>query len=248
MVRNVPQPLRGLLVECIWKNRFNIKEVEFKDIVNRLSDALRNRSFIDKRNAIFSLIQIIWEYRYLTKQQYDRLTDATDVAYPLSSFRKKKKGQCPHVLASPVFVKAFIRLKGHGERLAEFLGLIKRIHSLSSRFIKVQLHSKLFFFLEKVTGISISNLEFIKMEDIYCRITFPFYWDTYRYFKRNNFSNAEVLGGLIEGLKNAERIEVAICFHQQIFSILKSAKLPKEYKKVVLTAEKDVINYYGLNK
>ena len=70
----------------------------------------------------------------------------------------------------------------------------------------------------------------------------------YRYFKSNNFSNAEVLGALIESFKNTKKIEVAICLHQQIFSILKGAKLPKEYKKVILTAEENLIDYYGLNK
>jgi len=242
----MPNPLRSLLIKFLWNKRLEMDLSHFKEFISSLLYAIRGRSWVEKRNGILSLIRIIYEYGDLSNEQYNELIDAVNEAYPISSFTKRKKGQCPYPFTSSITGHVFKKIKMLGRCLIEFLDLIKKIHSAKTPEAKALWHNILFAFLEKTAKINVWKYPSIKLEDIHFKVMIGFYWTAYRYLTDRFPGQTRTLGWTIERLEESKTVDDAICYHRTILDLLKASKLPKKHQDTVKNAEKVVANYYGL--
>jgi hypothetical protein len=247
IIRRMPNPLRRLLIKYVWKNRHNIKPEHQREFALAVGKIPTLRRLVDKQRQIIYIIRILWDDNYLTKEQYDELIDAADKAYPLSSFSTNKKGQCPFAFASPIFKAALKQLKGNGKLMSDFITLIERVQGAICIQAKILLHGPLFTFLSEKLNLDPWNCSFIKLEDIFCKHLIGFYWDFYKICASLGLPETEDLGKAIEFLKEAKRVNDAVCYHREIFRILNGAKLPARCKKALKGAKEYARHYYGLN-
>ena len=248
ITRNLPNPFRALLIEFIWDNRDNLSQGVFLNLLDWLRNAIRGRTWVDKRNGLLEFIRFAYEVDALTKRQFNKLVDALDKSYPLSSFSTPKKGQCPFALASPIFNKTVKQLKARRRHLTTLFTLTGNINRAVTITAKILAHNPLFVFLEKQVKIDIRNCNFLN----YCPAVIKKILALYDACEKELQSKLPtniiiILEDSITGLKEAKLVNDKIFYHRNILDILKKSNLPKKIMTDVLEAEKLVCKIYKLN-